>query len=69
MGPEYLRFDFSYYQPLTKDQLENIEMAVNEQILRNIATDVKLTSIDEALDQWCDETFILAKNMIMTLEF
>lgn len=35
VAPNYLRFDFSHYQPLTKREIEEIENLVNYHILRN----------------------------------
>src|SRR5258705_867676 len=35
VAPNYLRFDFSHYQPLTRTEIEEIENLVNYHILRN----------------------------------
>ncbi len=35
VGPDRLRFDFSYFQALTPEQLAEVERRVNEMILRN----------------------------------
>ena len=43
-----LRFDFSHFQPLTKDEIRAIEDRVNAQILANIPTRAEVMSIDEA---------------------
>lgn len=49
VAPNYLRFDFMHYQPLTKDEIAEIERLVNYHILRNepVATDVM--SIEDAM--------------------
>jgi alanyl-tRNA synthetase len=45
---EKLRFDFSHYQPLTKDEIIQIETWVNDQIRLNLPTSSKLMDMDEA---------------------
>jgi alanyl-tRNA synthetase len=41
VAPNYLRFDFTHYQPLTRDEIAEVERLVNYHILRNekVATD------------------------------
>ncbi|MGM0535123.1 MAG: alanine--tRNA ligase [Pseudomonadota bacterium] len=46
--PERLRFDFSHFEPVTAEQLAEVERLVNEQILANAATRVQHMSLDEA---------------------
>jgi alanyl-tRNA synthetase len=48
VGPDRLRFDFSHQQPITPDEIAEVERLVNEQILT--ATDVKtdIMAVDEA---------------------
>ena len=48
VAPEYLRFDFSHGQPLTADQLREIEAVVNRQILANTPVETQMMSLDEA---------------------
>jgi alanyl-tRNA synthetase len=45
---EKLRFDFSHYQPLTKDEITQIETWVNDQIRLNVPTSSQLMNMDEA---------------------
>ena len=45
---ERLRFDFNYFEPLSQEQLEQIEDIVNESVLDNYAIDWKNMPIDEA---------------------
>jgi alanyl-tRNA synthetase len=43
-----LRFDFNYFEPLTAEQLREIEAEVNRQILANLPIDSQEMPIDEA---------------------
>ena len=43
-----LRFDFSHFQPLTREEIRAIEDRVNAQILANIPTRAEVMSIDDA---------------------
>ncbi len=49
VSPDRLRFDFSHFAPLDREELAEIEQQVNREILRNqeLATDI--TTIDQAL--------------------
>jgi len=49
VAPNYLRFDFSHFQPLTRDELAEIERLVNYQILRNERVQTDLLSLEEAM--------------------
>jgi alanyl-tRNA synthetase len=49
VAPNYLRFDFSHFQPLTRDETAEIERLVNYQILRNERVQTDLVSLDEAM--------------------
>ncbi|CAM3390390.1 alanine--tRNA ligase [Halomonas lysinitropha] len=46
--PERLRFDFSHFEPMTPQQLAEVERLVNEQILANAPTRIQQMSLDEA---------------------
>ncbi|GGA69111.1 alanine--tRNA ligase [Ornithinibacillus halotolerans] len=48
VAPERLRFDFSHFQSVKKDELEQIEKIVNEKIWDSISLDISLKGIDEA---------------------
>lgn len=48
VNDSYLRFDFSHTQPITVDQIQEIENLVNQQIRRNLDVSVELMPIDEA---------------------
>ncbi|RLA06819.1 MAG: alanine--tRNA ligase [Gammaproteobacteria bacterium] len=43
-----LRFDFSHYQPLSPDEIEQIEILVNDQIRMNLPTSAELMDMDAA---------------------
>jgi alanyl-tRNA synthetase len=49
VAPDRLRFDFSYNQPLTSEQLRRVELEVNYLIRRNNATQTHLMTPDDAL--------------------
>jgi alanyl-tRNA synthetase len=49
VAPNYLRFDFSHFQPITRDELAEIERLVNYQILRNERVQTDLLSLEEAM--------------------
>ncbi|MBI1763601.1 MAG: alanine--tRNA ligase [Acidobacteria bacterium] len=49
VAPDYLRFDFSHYQPLTSNEIEEIENLVNFHILRNEPVQTDELAIEEAM--------------------
>jgi len=49
VDPERLRFDFSHFEPMNPEQLEQVERLVNQQIRANQAVEVSLLSRDEAV--------------------
>ena len=49
VAPDRLRFDFSHYEAVTPDQLQEIEDIVNDQIRKNIGADTKLMQYDDAV--------------------
>lgn len=48
MQPERLRFDFSHFEAVTKQELREIERVVNDEIRRNFALNTELMAIDDA---------------------
>ncbi|HEC83789.1 MAG TPA: alanine--tRNA ligase [Thioploca sp.] len=48
--PERLRFDFSHFEPVTYEQLANIERLVNEQILLNTPVQTRIMALEEAMN-------------------
>jgi len=49
VAPDRLRFDFSHYEPVTPEQLHEIESLVNSEIQKNIAAETKLMKYDDAV--------------------
>ena len=49
VAPDRLRFDFSHYEPVGGDELEQIEALVNEQIRLNTAAETRVLPFDEAI--------------------
>lgn len=49
--PDYLRFDFTYHNNLTLEQIKEIEDIVNNKIMANIAVITQQLTMKEALDQ------------------
>jgi alanyl-tRNA synthetase len=49
VAPNYLRFDFTHYQPMTAAEIEEIEDLVNRYILENHPVNTNLMSIEEAM--------------------
>ncbi len=50
VAPNYLRFDFSHFQPLTEDEIAALERVVNYEILRNESVRTDVLSLEEALE-------------------
>lgn len=46
--PDRLRFDFSHFEAVTKEELREIERVVNDEIRRNFALSTELMAIDDA---------------------
>ena len=49
VSPNYLRFDFTHYQPLTRDELAEIERLVNYHVLRNEPVRTELLPLEDAM--------------------
>jgi alanine--tRNA ligase len=50
VSDEYLRFDFSYYQALTKHQLDQVELLVNQKIQEDHTLKIFSTSLAKATE-------------------
>ncbi|MGB7209992.1 MAG: alanine--tRNA ligase-related protein [Pyrinomonadaceae bacterium] len=49
VAPNYLRFDFTHYQPMTEAELTEIEDLVNQYILENHPVNTNVMAIEEAM--------------------
>jgi alanyl-tRNA synthetase len=49
VAPNYLRFDFNHYQPMTEDEIKEVERLVNEQILRNVRVETDIMPVEDAI--------------------
>jgi len=49
VAPNYLRFDFTHYQPLTEEELNEVERLVTNQILRNVAVHTEIMPVEAAI--------------------
>ncbi|MDQ3270295.1 MAG: alanine--tRNA ligase [Pseudomonadota bacterium] len=50
VAPERLRFDFAHFQPMTADELAQVERLVNDEVRRNHATQIHHMGMQEALE-------------------
>ncbi|MBE6473055.1 MAG: alanine--tRNA ligase [Coriobacteriaceae bacterium] len=48
VGPERLRFDFTHFQAVTRDEIHEIERLANEEIMKAVPLNIYETSLDEA---------------------
>ncbi len=49
VSPDRLRFDFTHFAPLEKEDLTRIEALVNQKIRENLKIDTKIVAVEEAL--------------------
>ncbi|MGH9901624.1 MAG: alanine--tRNA ligase, partial [Pyrinomonadaceae bacterium] len=49
VAPNRLRFDYTHFQPLTREEVAELERLVNYQIMRNESVQTDLLSLDEAM--------------------
>ncbi len=48
VGPERLRFDFTHFEPLTREQLREIERLVNQEIRENHTVETRIMDLEDA---------------------
>ena len=51
VSPQYLRFDFSHPEPVSKDEIAQVEKLVNDEIRKNAQAKSSVTTMDEAIKQ------------------
>ena len=49
VAPNYLRFDFTHYQPLTREEMAELERLVNYHVLRNEPVRTDILPLEEAM--------------------
>ncbi len=49
VAPDRLRFDFTHYKPVTKDEIREIELLVNKRIQDNLPVQTELSDLDQAI--------------------
>jgi len=49
--PDYLRFDFTYHENLTPEQIKQVEDLVNEKIMENITVNIETSTKKEATER------------------
>src|SRR5215208_151113 len=49
VAPNHLRFDFSHFQPVTRDEIAEIERLVNYHVLRNEPVRTELVPLEQAM--------------------
>ncbi len=49
VAPQFLRFDYTHYQPLSDAEIKDIEDLVNREILKNDAVNTNVQAIEEAM--------------------
>jgi alanyl-tRNA synthetase len=49
VSPERLRFDFTHFAPMEREELERVEALVNQKIRENLNVETKIMAVEEAL--------------------
>ncbi|WP_266158059.1 alanine--tRNA ligase [Dyella silvatica] len=50
VAAERLRFDFSHFKPMSRDELAQVELMVNDEVRRNVLAEVHQMGYDQAID-------------------
>ncbi|NIM12702.1 MAG: alanine--tRNA ligase [Candidatus Aminicenantes bacterium] len=51
VGPDKLRFDFTHFKPLTREELREVEFIVNRKVRENISIKTEDVKYEEAIDR------------------
>ncbi len=51
VAPDRLRFDFTHTEPVTREQLIEVERLVNEKVRENVPVHTRLTTFDQAMSE------------------
>jgi len=51
VNADHLRFDFTYYKPMTLEQIEQVENLINQKIWDNIPVSVAVTTLKDAMSR------------------
>jgi len=51
VAPDRLRFDFTHYRPVTKDEIREIELLVNRRIQDNLPVQTEVSDLDQAIQR------------------
>ena len=57
VSPERLRFDFTHFAPLTREELRRVEDIVNARVRDDIALETRVTSLEEGLREGATAIF------------
>jgi alanyl-tRNA synthetase len=73
VAPSHLRFDFTHFSPLSKEEIHKIEILVNERIRENIPVNTSTTTLEEGLNEGAiaifEEKYGEKVNMITISDF
>lgn len=57
VSPERLRFDFTHFSPLKREEIDRIEMLVNERIMTNTKVELEIMGAEEAINSGATALF------------
>jgi len=57
VAPSYLRFDFTHFSALSREEIQRIEFLVNEKTRENIQVQTKITTLEEGLKEGATAIF------------